>query len=303
MNLTLLVLAAGMGSRYGGLKQLDAIGPNGEAILDYSVYDAIRAGFTRVVFVIRREFEQDFRDSLGARFQKRIAVDYAFQSVNGLPPGFPAPAGRERPWGTGHAVLSAKDVVKTPFVVINADDFYGQDSFQRVVQHLRAPVVNDGREHFCMVGYELRNTLSDYGTVSRGLCHCNGDGHLHSVREITGIRKTESGAEYDNGGSEVCPLTGRELVSLNLWGFKPALFGHLERQFSQFLRLHGQSPKAEFYIPFAIDSLIQEGSAVVDVLSTTGSWFGVTYREDKPRVEASIRALSESGEYPAKLWD
>lgn len=297
MAFTLLVLAAGMGSRYGGLKQIDPVGPSGETVLDYAVFDALRAGCTRVVFVIRRDFEALFREKVGARYAGRIAVDYVFQSLDQLPPGFTVPAGREKPWGTGHAVWCARDAVRENFAVINADDFYGQDSFARLGEFLSGTRHSAlGIRHFCMVGFKLANTLSEHGAVSRGLCVTDPAGALVSVAETHGITRELTGA------GPGMRFTGDEIVSLNCWGFTPALFAGLDVHFREFLDAHGGEAKAEFYLPGCVSTMIGRGSAAVRVLPTESSWFGITYRDDKPRVEAAIAALVHDGKYPARLW-
>ncbi len=301
MKPTLLILAAGMGSRYGGLKQLDAMGPSGEVVLDYSVFDAIRAGFGKVVFVIRRDFEEQFRTQIGAKFGDRIAVEYAFQDLHDLPVGHSVPEGRTKPWGTAHALLSAEKVIHEPFLMINADDFYGRDAFAKIAQDLITPRPNDGKSHYSMVGYYLKNTLSDHGSVSRGVCSRDDQGMLSSVLEMTKIFKTDSGAE--NRESEPAqPLTGEEIVSMNFFGFTPDIFMHLRAAFSEFLAQHGTDLKAECYAPKVVNDLIQVGKAEVKVLESNDSWFGVTYPEDKADVVAAIRALVEAGAYPPNLW-
>ena len=293
---TLLILAAGMGSRYGGLKQIDPVGLNGETIIDYSVYDAIRAGFDRLVFVIRRDIEAAFRENVGARFERVMAVDYVFQDLDRLPAGFTPPPARTKPWGTGHAILSASDAIATPFAVINADDFYGAASFQKVAAHL-----NSASPDFAMIGFTLRNTLSDFGTVARGLCQLV-DGHLATVREIVGIQRDGNAARYNNGDGTSHSLTGGEIVSMNMWGFDPSIFEPLQRQWLVFLGEHGSDEKVEFYIPTVVNELIRGGQRRVRVLPTPSAWFGVTYREDRPFVAQGIRRLIQSGEYPEKLW-
>jgi NDP-sugar pyrophosphorylase family protein len=312
MSPTLVVLAAGMGSRYGGLKQIDPVGPGGETVLDYAVFDAARAGFGRVVFVIRRDFEALFREKIGARYAGRIAVDYVFQALDALPAGFAAPAGREKPWGTGHAVWCARDAVRENFAVINADDFYGADSFAQLARFLTAA----GGGEFAMVGFRLANTLSEHGLVSRGVCATEAGGALRSIVEHTGIAPAEVGAGRK--------FSGDETVSMNCWGFTPALFAGLDAQFREFLGSVGAaapSPrseanrgegaaapvkpdplKAEFYLPAAVSTMIARGEARVRVLPTESAWFGVTYREDKPRVQAAIADLVAAGRYPAQLW-
>ncbi len=302
MKPTLLILAAGMGSRYGGLKQLDAMGPSGEVVLDYSVFDAIRAGFGKVVFVIRRDFEELFRTQIGSKYEGRIAVEYAFQDLNDLPSGFSLPEGRTKPWGTAHALLAAEKVVNEPFLMINADDFYGQDAFNKIATDLTQTRTSDGKSHYSMVGFYLKNTLSDHGSVSRGVCQRGADGMLSSVKEMTKIFKHGSGAENRELEGAYLPLTGGEVVSMNFFGFTPDVFTHLRRAFIQFLEVNGKDLKAECYVPKQVDDLIHEGKADVRVLESTGKWFGVTYPEDKAEVIASIRALVDAGEYPQSLW-
>jgi UTP-glucose-1-phosphate uridylyltransferase len=299
---TLLVLAAGMGSRYGGLKQMDAMGPNGETVMDYAVFDAIRAGFGKVVFVIRRDFEEVFREQVGKRFSGRIAVDYAFQSIDGLPEGFVVPQGREKPWGTGHAILMASGVVNEPFAVINADDFYGRQSYEQMAEFLSGNLDTEKPSPFCMVGFALRNTLSEFGTVSRGVCEIGSDGMLQSVTELTRIEKVDRGARHlEQDGSEIS-LTGDEVVSMNMWGFTPDVFGYLEKFFQEFLEEQGSEMRSEFYIPFAVDDMIRQGKASVRVLQSAGSWFGVTYQEDRDHVVSAIAGLIKNGQYPAHLF-
>ncbi|HEU5081214.1 MAG TPA: NTP transferase domain-containing protein [Opitutaceae bacterium] len=292
--LALVVLAAGMGSRYGGLKQLDPVGPSGETMLDYSVYDALRAGFSKVVFVIRRDFEKAFRETIAAKYTGRVAVDYVFQSLGELPASFAVPAGREKPWGTGHATWCARAAVKEPFAVINADDFYGAESYRALARFLERAAPNEA----AMVGFRLKNTLSESGAVSRGICQTDTAGKLLSVTERTGILPEQVGE-----GREFSPDT---LVSMNCWGFTPALFRALEEEFAGFLTRELSQPataaKAEFYLPAAISNLIVRGRLVADVLPSESSWFGVTYKDDKPRVVASIRTLISAGLYPENLW-
>ena len=291
MSLTLVVLAAGMGSRYGGLKQMDPVGPSGETVLDYAVFDALRAGFTRVVFVIRRDFEVLFREKIGARYAGRAVVDYVFQAIDALPAGQVPPTGREKPWGTGHAVWCAREAIDGNFAVINADDFYGADSFAQLGRFLR---VESSRAEFAMVGFRLANTLSEHGAVSRGVTAVDETGALRSVDEHHGITAADVGAGRK--------YSGGEFVSMNCWGFTPALFPALDAQFREFLSARGQEPKAEFYLPAAVSVMIARGEAGARVLPTDSSWFGITYREDKPRVETAIAALVQAGRYPAKLW-
>ncbi len=302
MSLTLVVLAAGMGSRYGGLKQIDPVGPGGETVLDYAVFDALRSGFDRVVFVIRRDFEAVFREKVGARYAGRIAVDYVFQAAEALPSGFSPVAGREKPWGTGHAVWCARDAVGGPFAVINADDFYGVDSFRRLGRFLSGTGTGGLEQRlpaaFAMVGFRLANTLSEHGTVSRGVCTVDETGALRGIVEQTAIAPADVGAGRG--------FSGGEIVSMNCWGFTPALFSALDAQLRDFLgrvRDGGLDPlKAEFYLPAAVAVMISRGDAGVTVLPTDSSWFGVTYREDKPRVTAAIAELVRSGSYPRALF-
>jgi len=301
MKPTLLVLAAGMGSRYGGLKQLDPVGPSGETIIDYSIFDAIRAGFGKVVFVIRHDIETAFKEKFDARYRGHIVLDYAFQELRDLPAGFAVPAGREKPWGTGHAILAARNLIREPFAVINADDFYGAASYKVLAEHLfhaRDTQMAD----YCMVGFQLRNTLSEFGTVSRGICGNDTDGNLISAEELTKIARSGNGAVNTDEAGNTRQLTGDEIVSMNMWGFTPSLFGHLETLFKEFLRTRGHELKSEFYIPFAVNTLIEKRLARAKVLTTPESWFGVTYREDKPTVVSGIRKRIDDGIYPEKLF-
>ena len=299
---TLVVLAAGIGSRYGGLKQIDPVGPDGEAVLDYSVFDARRAGFGKVVFVIRRDIEEAFRAGLGRRFENRMEVRYAFQHLDMLPASYSVPPGRQKPWGTGHAVLCAATAVSGPFAVINADDFYGEESYRVLAEFLVNPPPSPDRDLFAMVGYQLSRTLSDHGTVARGLCATDSSDFLFSVEELTAIEKLPEGARHRQADGTYRVLSGKEIVSLNCWGFTPALFRHLGRLFGEFLERNAGNPKAEFFLPAAVNQLIEEGCARVKVLPTPGSWFGVTYREDRPVVIENIRALVRRGAYPERLW-
>lgn len=278
-----------MGSRYGGLKQIDPVGPSGETVLDYGVYDAIRAGFARVVFVIRREFEEEFRTKVTAKYSGKIKVDFVFQSTGDLPGGFSVPAGREKPWGTGHAVWCARTAVREPFAVINADDFYGASSYARLAVFLGGALASQ----FAIVGFKLSNTLSENGTVSRGICRENGR-FLASIREDKSIARTDVGP----GGR----LSGEERVSMNFWGFTPDVFSGLDQGLRSFLAAAGSDPKAEFYLPSAISDMIKAGSATVEVIPSAESWFGITYKEDKLRVTSAIESLVKAGTYPAKLF-
>lgn len=294
---TLLVLAAGMGSRYGGLKQIDPVGPAGETIIDYSIFDAMRAGFEKLVFVIRHDIESAFREAIGARFEKRLPVEYVFQELNKLPAGFSVPPNRKKPWGTGQAILMAAGAIAGPFAAINADDFYGANSFRVLAEHLRS-----GSPDYAMVGFVLRNTLSEFGSVARGACRVGPDGYLQGVTELTKIEKDGSRAKYVDGAGAIQPLSGDETVSMNMWGFTPSIFSHLQEQLIAFLKRSGNDEKAELYIPSVVNDLVASRKERCKVLRTTDSWFGVTYREDRPFVVEGIRALIARGEYPQKLW-
>ena len=294
---TLLILAAGMGSRYGGLKQIDPVGPNGETIIDYSIYDALRAGFGKLVFVIRHDFEQAFKETIGARFEKRVPVEYVYQGLEMLPPGYSVPAGRTKPWGTTHAILLAENAVKEPFAAINADDFYGREAYQVLARHLTS-----GTTDYAMVGFVLRNTLSRHGTVARGVSRVDGKNYLTSIVEMLKIEPDGGGAKNSEADGNITRLTGDEAVSMNFWGFTPAVFGQLRTQFTAFLEKSGREEKSECYIPTTVGELVTAGQARVKVLRTNDSWFGVTYREDRPRVVESIGQLIARGDYPVKLW-
>jgi NDP-sugar pyrophosphorylase family protein len=302
MKPTLLILAAGMGSRYGGLKQLDGMGPSGEVVMDYSVFDAIRAGFGKVVFVIRRDFEEQFKTQLGSRFEGHIQVEYAFQDLHDLPEGFTLPEGRTKPWGTAHAMLAAASVVHEPCLMINADDFYGQDAFRIIAEDLIKPRSNDGKAHYSMAGFLLKNTLSEHGSVARGICTTDDKGMLSSLTEMTKIFRTENGAENREVPDAPVMLTGNEPVSMNFFGFTPDFFGALKSAFTEFLKEKGTSLTAECYVPSVVNDLIRDGKADVRVIETSGKWFGVTYPEDKEEVVGSIKALVDAGEYPSPLW-
>ena len=300
-EITLVVLAAGMGSRYGGLKQLDALGPNGESVMDYSVFDAIRAGFDRVVFIIRKDFEEEFKKHIGSRYDKRIKVDYAFQALDDLPGGFKVPEGRVKPWGTGHAVYSARELLTGPFAVINADDFYGEDCYKKLAAFLKN-CKNEGKISGCIVSFILENTLSENGSVSRGICTTGDDGCLKKVVENTAIsRKADGRIVSDMDGKEV-ELTGSEQVSMNAWGFSSAIVQELTVLFEEFLAAKGGEMKSEFYLPGAVDRLINDQKADIAVLNSSDSWFGVTYQEDKPFVQNAIKELISNGKYPSSLF-
>lgn len=300
MRPELVVMAAGVGSRFGGLKQLEPVGPSGEKVMDYALFDAKRAGVERVVFVIRREFEALFREQVGSRYSAWMEVDYAFQELDLLPPDFPLPAGRTKPWGTAHAVLAAQDRVKGPFLVINADDFYGRTAFRTLVDFLAKP--EDTVDSYAMVAFRMANTLSEHGTVARGICEVGSDGLLRTVQEHTALEREGTAAREVLPDGSIRRFTGQEPVSMNFWGFRPTLFAHLHERFVRFLAERGQDPKAEFYIPTVVDELIRENRAAVRVLETPDPWFGVTYRQDTERVVARIQALVNVGEYPASLW-
>jgi hypothetical protein len=294
---TLLVLAAGMGSRYGGLKQIDPVGPSGETIIDYSIFDAMRAGFGKLVFVIRHDIEQQFREIVGVRFEKRIAVEYVFQELDKLPPGHSLPAGRTKPWGTTHAILMAENVIQEPFAAINADDFYGQNAYKVLAQHLTS-----GSQDYAMVGFILKNTLSDFGSVARGVSRVDANNYLTSIVEMMKIERDGAGAKNTDAGGAVTKLSGDEAVSMNFWGFTPAIFPQIRLKFEEFLKKSGAEQKSECYIPATVGELVTSGRAKVKVLRSPDSWFGVTYREDRPQVVESIRKLIAQGLYPAKLW-
>lgn len=291
-----------MGSRYGGLKQMDPMGPNGETVLDYSVYDAIRAGFGRVVFIIREDFADAFREGVGSRFADRIQVDYVFQKLTDLPEGFEVPEGRSKPWGTSHAVRAARESVKESFAVINADDFYGADAYVRAAEFLTHPRPERTRAHYAMVGYPLINTLSDHGTVNRGICATNEDALLTTVEEYVNIEREADGIVRGNAldGSRR-EVSETSPVSMNFWAFSHCFFDFLEHEFTEFLKINGKLEKSECYIPTVVDALIRAGQADCTVLETSSHWFGVTYPEDKQHVVASIKRLIEAGEYPAVL--
>lgn len=299
MKPTLVVMAAGMGSRYGGLKQIDPIGPAGEIVIDYSVFDALRAGFGKVVFVIRRDIEAPFREVVEPHVRGRIAFDYAFQELGAVPGGRRPPEGRTKPWGTGQAILCCREVVREPFAVINADDFYGRDAFLQLGAWLSS--VDPASSRFALVGYNLANTLSEHGSVSRGICDIDANGRLQGVVERTKIAR-QGGAIVAETESGAQALADDTPVSMNMWGFTPALFPALGAMFEAFLATRGGELKSEFYIPGVVDSMIREGRATVEVLQTSATWLGMTYPEDKPLVRAGIAAKIVSGEYPSPLW-
>lgn len=294
---TLLVMAAGMGSRYGGLKQIESVGPSGETIIDYSIYDALRAGFGKLVFIIRKDIEEPFKKTVGARFEKQAAVDYVFQELDMIPAPFTVPEGRTKPWGTTQAILTAEKAIHEPFAVINADDFYGSESLSVLSKHLQS-----GSQEYSMVGFILRNTLSDFGSVARGVCRVDANNYLETVVELTAVEHDGAHAKNTDAQGNVTKLTGDEPVSMNMWGFTPAIFLQLRERFAEFLKKNSTSLKAENYIPSTVNELVQAGEAKVKVLRTRDSWFGVTYREDHQRVVDSIQKLVGSGVYPERLW-
>ena len=303
MKPTLLVLAAGLGSRYGGLKQLDPVGPSGEIIIDYSIYDAIQAGFGKVVFLIRKDIESIFIEKIGTRYTGKIDIEYAFQGVNDIPDGFTVPSDRDKPWGTAHAVLMAESVIDESFAVINADDFYGRTAFKLIADYLASNQEETSEvANFAMVGFVLRKTLSEHGTVSRGICTTDANGLLVNVTELTKIAKRGDKAENLADGEGVTKLTADEIVSMNMWGFTPIIFKELKKQLIDFLKKDINTPKSEFFLPFAVDTMIKNNFANVKVLKSGDSWFGVTYQEDKPVVIDSIKKLVDSGTYPQKLF-
>jgi len=301
MKPTLVILAAGMGSRYGGLKQIDPVGPSGETILDYSVYDAIRAGFGKVVFIIRKDIEADFKEAFAEKLSRYIEVDWVFQELEYLPTGYTTPAGRTKPWGTGHAVMMTARKVHEPFAVINADDFYGFNAFDTLAGFFSAQQ-SEGKADYAMVGYKLSNTLSEFGSVSRGICETGGDNWLKSVTERTKIQRTGGKIVDMRSDGSLLPLEEDVPVSMNFWGFTPSVFEHIEKEFKLFLDAERENLKSEFYIPSLVDNLINSGRAQVKVLRTSALWFGITYKEDKPLVVNKIGEMIRRGEYPETLW-
>ena len=303
MKPTLFLLAAGMGSRYGGLKQLDGLGPNGETIMDYSIYDAIKAGFGKLVFVIRKDFEQDFREKIISKYEGHIPCELVFQSIDALPEGFTCPEGRVKPWGTNHAVMMGAPVINEPFAVINCDDFYGSDSYRSMAQFLSS-LPEGSKNRYAMVGFRVGNTLSESGTVSRGICGTNENRMLTSVVERTKIQRMDGEVKYIDDNGEWTATPENTPVSMNFWGFTPDYFGYSADLFVQFLSnpQNMENLKSEFFIPFVVDKLIAEGTATVEVLDTTSKWFGVTYPEDRPSVVEKIKELVAAGVYPNKLF-
>jgi len=301
MQPTLLVLAAGIGSRYGGLKQIDPVGPSGEIILDYSIYDAVRAGFGKVVFVIRKDIECEFKQTIGNRFAGVVSVEYVFQELADLPGGYSVPRGRVKPWGTGQAILAARDVIDVPFAVINADDFYGRAGYHLVYKYLNT--ASDGEyADYVMVGYALRNTLSDFGSVARGICECDNEGYVTRVAEKTTIfRDGDAARVVEDDGSETI-VSGDSLVSMNFWGVTPSIFDHLAAAFRDFMSNQGSETNSEFFIPSVVGELVERGVAKVTMLENSDAWFGVTYREDKAMVTENIQKMVDARLYPRKLF-
>ena len=299
--MTLVILAAGMGSRYGGLKQIDPITDNGEFIIDFSIFDAVKSGFDKVVFIIKKENYDAFRETVGARVEPYIRVEYAFQDINDIPECFSVPEGREKPWGTSHALLCAEPYVTDNFAVVNADDFYGRDAFVKLSEHLKG--IDTTSTDYCMIGYVLRNTLTENGTVSRGRCVTDSEGMLTSITELTKIKTCGNDAQYLNDGGEWEDLSGDTVVSMNCWGLTPAIFGELKDGFIKFLSSEkGKELKSEYYLPGAIDDMMKAGKCTVKVHETSAAWYGVTYSEDKEGVKSALRALMNNSEYPHKLW-
>jgi UTP-glucose-1-phosphate uridylyltransferase len=301
MKPTLLVLAAGLGSRYGGLKQLDKLGPNGETIIDYSIYDAKRAGFGKIVFVIRKDIEQEFKEVIITKLSGKIEVDYCLQELEYLPEGFVLPAERKKPWGTGHAILMAADKINEPFGVINADDFYGADAF-KVLADFFATLKTGNENLYSMVGYDVANTLSDFGSVSRGVCQPDEENFLVSVTERTQIERSLSGIAYKDERDDLVFLPPQTIVSMNFWGFTTQIFKQLSERFADFLNENIQNPRSEFFIPSVVNSLIETHETSVKVLHSSARWFGVTYREDRELAVSKIKQLVEEGIYPENLW-
>jgi NDP-sugar pyrophosphorylase family protein len=302
-GIALVVMAAGIGSRYGGLKQMDPVGPGGEKIIDYSVYDARRAGFGRVVFVIRKEMEENFREHIGRRIEQQIETRYAYQELEPLPEGFAVPEGRVKPWGTAHAVAACSGAVQTPFAVINADDFYGPSAFQVLCDFLRRPQEPQGVHEYCLVGYLLGNTLSEHGHVSRGVCEVTADGTLRNIHERVKIQRFGDAIRHTEDGEAWIDLPADSVVSMNMWGFTPSLFEALEAGFVEFLKQRGSDPKSEYFLPELVGNMVDAGRARVNVLPTDERWFGITYKEDKPFVEQAVHDLVDQGVYPRSLWD
>lgn len=300
MKPTLFVLAAGMGSRYGGLKQLDGLGPGGETIMDYSIYDAVNAGFGKLVFVIRQSFENDFREKIVSKYEKKIPVELVFQELDKLPEGFTPHPDRVKPWGTNHAVMMGKEVINEPFAVINADDFYGRESYKVLADYLST--LEGSENKYCMVGYRVGNTLSESGTVARGVCETDEERNLTGVVERTQVMRVDGKVSYKDENDQWVAIDDNTPVSMNMWGFTPDYFKYSDDYFVQFLKENADNLKAEYFIPLLVNHLIVTGKATVKVLDTPSSWFGVTYAEDRPGVVAKLKSLVDEGIYPSPLW-
>jgi len=301
MKPTLLILAAGIGSRYGGMKQIDQVGPSGEAIIDYSLYDAIKAGFGKIVFVIRKEIEKDIREFLKHKLTGKIKMEFVHQELDMIPEGFTCPPDRIKPWGTAHAVWVAAKAIKEPFVAVNADDFYGRGSYLKMAEYL----ISNSRvnnTNFCMIGYQIQHTLSDFGSVSRGICEADEHSNLKAVVERTEIFRKDERIVYRDENAKEIELSAETLVSMNIWGFTPSIFTHIEKQLSEFIRNNISNIKAEIYIPKIVNDIIRNGTGNVKILPATDKWFGVTYKEDKPLAVQNIIKLIEAGIYPDNLW-
>jgi len=301
-NSTLVVMAAGIGSRYGGLKQIDPIGPNGELIIDYSIYDAIKAGFDKVVFIIRKDIEGPFREKVGRSVEERVETKYIYQELNKIPQAFNVPENRIKPWGTAHAVLCCKDVISSPFAVINADDFYGAPAYELLCKYFKEIQGNNGSYNYCMVGYVLGNTLSEHGHVARGVCSVSKDSFLTGIIERLKIKKSNGRIIYTEDEANWIEISKDNIVSMNIWGFTPNFFSELDARFYGFLNKNLNNPKAEYLLPTVIGELLKENKAKVKVLPTKEKWFGVTYREDLLKVKQAIKVLIDRGIYPEKLW-
>ena len=297
---TLFILAAGMGSRYGGLKQLDGVGPNGETLMDYSIFDAIRCGFGKLVFVIRKDFEDDFRRIIVSKYKNHIPVEVVFQSLHDLPEGFDCPPERIKPWGTNHAIMMAKDVINEPFAVINADDFYGRDSFDVLGKALMA--ISEEKKEYYMIGFRIGNTLSEGGSVARGVCEVNREGFLTTVVERTTIERINGNIQFTDENGKICILDENVPVSMNMWGFTPEYFAYSEDYFKEFLRTNRDNLKSEFFIPLMVNDLVTKNQVRVKILDTSSEWFGITYAQDRLSVVAKIQSLVDAGEYPVKLF-
>ena len=300
----LAIMAAGMGSRYQGLKQIDPIGKNGEIIMDFSLYDALQAGFRKVIFIIKKELEVSFREVIGNKVSRFMEVEYAFQSLDDLPQGYSVPEGRVKPWGTGHAVLSCGSMINGPFAVINADDYYGKQAYQLIYDYL-SQTHDDEKHRYAMVGYTLENTMTEHGHVARGVCEVSEDGYLQDINERIRIEKRDGKSQYTDDGKNWTVIPAGSIVSMNFWGFSAGFLAELERKFPIFLdRVLQENPlKGEFFLPSVVDALLKEERATAKVLHTPDKWYGVTYREDKPKVAAALQQMQKMGLYPQKLWE